>query len=385
MCQRPLDINKNICDVNKHYVSTIADPQAKQNGQQQNNPPGSDKAAAISLYINKHQEQKEGFLKACTLARRTAETFLKYANRSQHYYAMKGDVGLRGPEAKVRGILEDLMCQENKVLDHWTQKKKKLDQCQQYVLFEGSAKQALEWILETGELYLSTHTSLGDSREDTERILKEHNEFKGVAKDTRERVKLLLLLADSLVEKGHAHAPAIKDWVARVDQAYKNFSGRMDKYRLQLECRLGIVSEEGKASLSLDRHSDPSLEHKVQAVVTVASKEMSEEKRKSTRKKELIMRELLQTERVYVKDLEVCTKTYLHETRLPTAPTALQGKDGVIFCNIEEILHFHKNTFLGEIEKYQSMPDDVGHCFVTWAPQFDVYVKYCKAQPESNR
>ncbi|XP_071527234.1 triple functional domain protein isoform X3 [Panulirus ornatus] len=366
-------------------------PQQKQEQQQvtgQGSQAGSDRAASISLLINKHQEQKEGFLKACTLARRTAETFLKYSNRSQNYYNLKGDVGLRGPETKVRGILENLMDQENKVLDHWTQKKKKLDQCQQFVLFEGSAKQALDWIMETGEMYLSTHTNLGDTKEETEKLLKEHNEFKGTAKDTRERVKLLLLLADSLVEKGHAHAAAIKDWVARVDLAYKNFSGRMDRYRVQLEGRLGIQSEDSKASLSLDRHSDPALENKVGAVVSVAevaNKEISEEKRKSARKKELIMRELLQTERVYVKDLEVCTRTYLYETRQPTSPSGLQGKDGIIFCNMEDILQFHKNIFLQEIEKYQCMPEDVGHCFVTWAPQFDVYVKYCKAQPESNR
>ncbi|XP_069951615.1 triple functional domain protein isoform X1 [Cherax quadricarinatus] len=363
-------------------------PPQKQEQQQQGSQVGSDRAASISLLINKHQEQKEGFLKACTLARRTAETFLKYSNRSQNYYNLKGDVGLRGPETKVRGILDNLMAQENKVLDHWTQKKKKLDQCQQFVLFEGSAKQALDWIMETGEMYLSTHTNLGDTKEETEKLLKEHNEFKGTAKDTRERVKLLLLLADSLVEKGHAHAAAIKDWVARVDLAYKNFSGRMDRYRMQLESRLGIQSEDSKASLSLDRHSDPSLENKVGAVVSVAevaNKEISEEKRKSARKKELIMRELLQTERIYVKDLEVCTRTYLYETRQPSAPSGLQGKDSIIFCNIEDILQFHKDIFLREIEKYQSMPEDVGHCFVTWATEFDVYVTYCKAQPESNR
>lgn len=40
----------------------------------------------ISQLITKHQEQKEAFLKACTLARRTAETFLKYTSRSLQYY-----------------------------------------------------------------------------------------------------------------------------------------------------------------------------------------------------------------------------------------------------------------------------------------------------------
>jgi len=38
-------------------------------------------------------------------------------------------------------------------------------------------------------------------------------------------------LADNLVEKGHAHANAIKQWVAAVDNTYKHFSSRMDKYR----------------------------------------------------------------------------------------------------------------------------------------------------------
>jgi hypothetical protein len=49
--------------------------------------------------------------------------------------------------------------------------------------------------------------------------------------ETREQVKLIIQLADSLVEKGHAHASAIKQWVAAVDNRYKGFSSRMDKYR----------------------------------------------------------------------------------------------------------------------------------------------------------
>lgn len=62
-------------------------------------------------------------------------------------------------------------------------------------------------------------------------MLREHNEFKTSAKETREKVKLLIQLADNLVEKGHAHANAIKQWVAAVDNTYKHFSSRMDKYR----------------------------------------------------------------------------------------------------------------------------------------------------------
>ncbi len=53
-------------------------------------------------------------------------------------------------------------------------------------------------------------------------------------------MKLLLQLADSLVEKGHAHAASIKTWVASVDKRYKDFSSRMEKYRVKLETTLGL-------------------------------------------------------------------------------------------------------------------------------------------------
>lgn len=406
-----------------------------------------DKPQTIVQLITKHQEQKEAFLKACTLARRTAETFLKYTTRSLQFYEYHQHGSC---EARVKAILDKLLAQENQVLEYWTTRKKRLDQCQQFVLFERSAKQAIEWIHNTGEAYLSSRTNaIGKSRDETESLLREHNEFKGTAKETRERVKLLIQLADSLVEKGHAHATAIKQWVAAVDNRYKDFSNRMDTYREQLEKSLGLdkvkkddhnalmnsgainndddVSYYGnyssfflldnfiESSLSIynsillflgkntsmlrdettstsslssagtagDRHSDPSIEAKLGA--TAASKELNEEKRKSARRKEFIMAELMQTERTYVKDLETCIRCFLKEMRTGhNVPAGLIGKEDELFANIEQIYTFHEEIFLRELEKYETMPEDVGHCFVTWASKFDMYVKYCKNKPLSN-
>lgn len=42
--------------------------------------------------------------------------------------------------------------------------------------------QALDWIQETGEFYLSTHTSTGETPEETQELLKEYGEFRGPAK-----------------------------------------------------------------------------------------------------------------------------------------------------------------------------------------------------------
>lgn len=79
------------------------------------------------------------------------------------------------------------------------------------------------------------------------------------------------------------------------------------------------------------------------------------------------MAELLQTERTYVKDLETCIKIFLNEMKANSnIPPQIQNKDDVIFGNMEEIYDFHNRIFLKELEKYETMPEDVGHCFVTW-------------------
>ncbi|CAG2064035.1 unnamed protein product, partial [Timema podura] len=154
----------------------------------------------------------------------------------------------------------------------------------------------------------------------------------------------------------------------------------------QLEGSLGIKAEgESRQDLSIDRNSDPLLETKLKEAANKELKELNEEKRKSARRKEFIMAELLQTERTYVKDLETCIKSFLHEMNSSaTVPSPIQSKEEVIFGNMEEIYEFHNSVFLKELEKYETMPEDVGHCFVTWAQKFDMYVKYCKNKPESN-
>ena len=88
-----------------------------------------------------------------------------------------------------------------------------------------------------------------------------------------------------------------------------------------------------------------------------------------------IMAELLETERSYVKDLELAINCFLkpmiaeQQQQSNPVPVALRGKEAVIFGNVEEILAFHKQTFLKELEKYETMPEDVGHCFVTWVSE----------------
>ncbi|MGH0133719.1 UNVERIFIED_CONTAM: hypothetical protein FKN15_053342 [Acipenser sinensis] len=395
--------------------------------------------------ISKHLEQKEAFLKACTLARRNAEVFLKYIHRNN--FSMPGAAShSRGPEQQVKAILNELLQRENRVLHFWTMKKRRLDQCQQFVVFERSAKQALDWIQENGEYYLSTHTSPGESSERTQELLKEYGEFRISAKaldwiqengeyylsthtspgessertqellkeygefrisakQTKEKVKLLIQLADSFVEKGHVHIIELKKWVATVDKHYRDFSLRMGKYRSTLDKALGINSEDNE-DLELD--TIPASLTDPEVKLRDANHEVNEEKRKSARKKEFIMAELLQTEKTYVRDLHECLETYFWEmtSGVEEIPPGIMNKEHIVFGNIQEIYEFHNNIFIKELEKYEQLPEDVGHCFVTWvsfvfyllfrmvvlvkgewltADKFHVYVTYCKNKPDSSQ
>ncbi|KAG2465202.1 TRIO protein, partial [Polypterus senegalus] len=256
----------------------------------------------VTPMISKHLEQKEAFLKACTLARRNADVFLKYLHRNS--VNMPGMLThVKAPEQQVKNILNELLQRENRVLHFWTMRKRRLDQCQQYVVFERSAKQALEWIHDTGEFYLSTHTSTGSSIHHTQELLKEHEEFQITAKS--------------------------KD--------------------LQLD----IIPA-----------SAPGSEVKLRD----AAHELNEEKRKSARRKEFIMAELIQTEKAYVRDLRECMDTYLWEmtSGVEEIPPGIVNKEHIIFGNMQDLYEFHNNIFLKELEKYEQLPEDVGHCFVTW-------------------
>ncbi|KAM4608414.1 LOW QUALITY PROTEIN: kalirin-like [Polymixia lowei] len=336
--------------------------------------------------ISKHLEQKEAFLKACTLARRNAEVFLKYIHRN--------NVGIpgasshtRAPEQQVKAILNELLQRENRVLHFWTLKKRRLDQCQQYLVFQHSAKQALDWIQGTGEVYLATHTSSGDTSDQTrnQELLHDYHQFRLSAKQTKDKVKLLIQLADSLVEKGHVHVTELKRWVSTVDRRYRDFSLHMVQYRDCLEKRLGLTSEDNK-DLELDI-IPASLTDDPEVKLRDPNHEVNEEKRKSARKKEFIMAELLQTEKTYVRDLHECLETYLWEmtSGVEEIPPGIANKEHVIFGNIQEIYDFHNNIFLKELVNYEQLPEDVGHCFVTWADKFHMYVNYCKNKPDSSQ
>ena len=233
---------------------------------------GGDKK--IALIITKHQEQKDAFLKACTLARRNADSFYKYASRCVQYYLSRvSNSALKNAKSKIDGIIEQISKQEDTVLTSWSTRKKRLDHCQQYILVEHTARQALKWIKEVGEEFIisqynllkqcnKTHIASGSNNSSSsspssssscangnsdspnplslEDMYKNMGEFRNEVTKTKEKVKLLLQLSDNLIEKGHVHSASIKFWCNLVKSSFREYVRKLDQYQLFIEEMLGL-------------------------------------------------------------------------------------------------------------------------------------------------
>ncbi|XP_008488243.1 puratrophin-1 isoform X2 [Diaphorina citri] len=97
-----------------------------------------------------------------------------------------------------------------------------------------------------------------------------------------------------------------------------------------------------------------------------------------------IMREMIQTERDYVKSLEYVILNYIPELTREDIPQALRGQRNVIFGNIEKIYEFHSQHFLGELEQCANLPLSVGQCFLNHENKFYLYALYNKNKPKSD-
>ncbi|XP_057708474.1 guanine nucleotide exchange factor DBS-like isoform X14 [Corythoichthys intestinalis] len=100
-----------------------------------------------------------------------------------------------------------------------------------------------------------------------------------------------------------------------------------------------------------------------------------------------VMNELLETERAYVEELLCVLQGYASEmdnaAMAHLIPPHLLNKKEILFGNMPEIYHFHKRTFLRELELYADCPELVGRCFLERMTDLQIYEKYCHNKPRS--
>uniref|UniRef100_A0A3Q3D1W2 MCF.2 cell line derived transforming sequence n=1 Tax=Hippocampus comes TaxID=109280 RepID=A0A3Q3D1W2_HIPCM len=100
-----------------------------------------------------------------------------------------------------------------------------------------------------------------------------------------------------------------------------------------------------------------------------------------------VMRELIETERIYVEELLSVLLGYKAEMENPhlaaLLPPVLHAKRGVLFGNMPDIYNFH-SLFLQDLEGCLDTPEGVGLCFLARKENFQMYECYCQNKPRSD-
>ncbi|XP_045562492.1 guanine nucleotide exchange factor DBS isoform X8 [Salmo salar] len=141
------------------------------------------------------------------------------------------------------------------------------------------------------------------------------------------------------------------------------------------------VSRKVKGSLKIEVMHEASQGGSSHVLVTNETEESLSNRRRH------IMNELIETERLYVEELQSIMEGYaaeLDNTELsPLIPAALENKKDVLFGNLPEIYEFHNRTFFKELENCMERPELVGTCFLKRKEELQIYEKYCQNKPRS--
>ncbi|XP_042304959.1 rho guanine nucleotide exchange factor 25 isoform X2 [Sceloporus undulatus] len=115
-----------------------------------------------------------------------------------------------------------------------------------------------------------------------------------------------------------------------------------------------------------------------------ASEEQEEEERRSALEKSMfVLRELIETEKMYVEDLGQIVEGYMATMKARGIPEGMKGKDKIIFGNIHQIYDWHKDYLLKQLEKCLEDPDLLAELFIKHERRLHMYVVYCQNKPKS--
>ncbi|XDV35619.1 hypothetical protein PO909_005528 [Leuciscus waleckii] len=141
---------------------------------------------------------------------------------------------------------------------------------------------------------------------------------------------------------------------------------------LQRHQSCGVHYGERGASLNDETH-----------LQSLSLEDEEQEKRSALEKTIYVLTELVETEKLYVEDLGLVVEGYMATMKSVGVPEYLVGKDKIVFGNIHQIYDWHKDIFLGELEKCVSEPDLLAQLFIKHERRLNMYVVYCQNKPKS--
>ncbi|KAK1345306.1 hypothetical protein QTO34_014017 [Cnephaeus nilssonii] len=152
-------------------------------------------------------------------------------------------------------------------------------------------------------------------------------------------------------------------------------------------CHFFQALEDRPSSLLVDQgdSSSPSFNPSDNSLLSSSSPidEMEERKSSSLKRRHYVLQELVETERDYVRDLGYVVEGYMALMKEDGVPDDMKGKDKIVFGNIHQIYDWHRDFFLGELEKCLEDPEKLGSLFVKHERRLHMYIVYCQNKPKS--
>ncbi|XP_019597810.2 rho guanine nucleotide exchange factor 25 isoform X8 [Rhinolophus sinicus] len=114
-----------------------------------------------------------------------------------------------------------------------------------------------------------------------------------------------------------------------------------------------------------------------------APKSEEEQKNKALERSMYVLGELVETEKMYVDDLGQIVEGYMATMAAQGVPESLRGRDRIVFGNIQQIYEWHRDYFLGELQRCLKDPDWLAQLFIKHERRLHMYVVYCQNKPKS--
>ncbi|XP_062853833.1 kalirin RhoGEF kinase b isoform X3 [Trichomycterus rosablanca] len=109
----------------------------------------------------------------------------------------------------------------------------------------------------------------------------------------------------------------------------------------------------------------------------------TEKKNKALRGRMFVVDEMVQTEKDYVQNLGIVVDGFMKRIAEKGVPEDMTGKDKIVFGNIFQIYDWHKEFFMGELEKCLQDHDKLAELFIKHERRLHMYVIYCQNKPRS--
>ncbi|XP_076659526.1 obscurin isoform X2 [Halictus rubicundus] len=98
-------------------------------------------------------------------------------------------------------------------------------------------------------------------------------------------------------------------------------------------------------------------------------------------RREAVVKELVETEEEFGRDLQLVVERYLKPLDNPDVPRIVRDNKDIIFTNLKQIADFHNTVLIEGVKYYADQPRMLGKTFLRLERDFDKHVAYCRDEP----